>query len=441
MFRKNHYTFLLAIALFFVGTTAAFAQTGQARGKVELKNADGTTAPLADVALDIYRTDIKGKLPSAKTNKKGEFVILGLIPGGRYAIAVSGATITSDVFPDIKAGDEKLTITVVPGNGKPMTEEEVRQMLANAPKDIPTAELTAEQKKQQEEYLKQVADVEKSNKNTENINAIVNRSLKEGDEQFKAKNYDVAIARYDEGFNADPNFVGSAPVFLTKKATALINRATDKSNENAKAAPTVKAQAMVSVKKDYEDAILALDKSLTLLKESKEADPKVVKELVTVKSFTLEKRTEAYRLIARTGADRTKGKAARAAFQEYIDASTDPKVKANAQIMLAESLQESNDFDLAIVEFEKILAVEPNNVDALAGISLSLVNVGYSTFETDPAKGKEQFQQAANYLQKYLDVAPDTHKYKLEAKGIIETLKTEQGISSQKGAKTTKKKN
>jgi tetratricopeptide (TPR) repeat protein len=441
MFRKNYFTLLLAIVLFTVGNIQVFAQSGLARGVVQIKKADGTVAPVADAVIDIFRTDIAGKLPSGKTNKKGEFTILGLLPGGRYALAISAPGITSDVFPDIKAGDEKLTINVVEGNGVRLTDEEVRKLLANAPKDIPkSGELTAEQKKAQEEFEKKNAEIAEKNKNIENINAIVSRSLKEGNEQFNAKNYDAAIARYDEGINADPEFAPSASVLLNKKASALIIRGLDKSNETLKSEPAVRMQALVSVKKDFEDAIVSLDKSLALIKNSNETDPKLQKDFADIKLNDLEKRKEAYRLLAKTGADRSRGKDAHTAFQEYIDALTDPKVKTDMQLSLAETLQESNEFDLAIVEFEKILAADPNNVDALAGISLSLVNVGYITLEKNPAKGKEQFQQAANYLQKYLDLAPDTHKYKAEAKGIIDTLKNEQGVTSQKGSKTTKKK-
>ena len=442
MFRKNYFTFLLAIALFLTGSATAFAQAGMARGVVELKKADGTTAPLADVLIEVYRTDIKGKIPSAKTNKKGEFTILGFLPGARYALAVSAPSITADVFPDIKAGDEKIKLTVVEGDGKPLTEEEVRK-LVDAPKPASTnqtGELTKEQKKAQEDYQKQVADITEKNKKAESINATVNRSLKEGNELTEAKNYDAAIARFDEGINADPEFAPSATVLLNKKADALIKRGLNKSNETAKAAPAVRSQALVSVKKDFEDAIVALDRSIALIKNSNETDPKLQKDFASIKINDLEKRKEAFRLMAKTGADRTRSKDALVAFQEYIDAVTDPKEKINLQLSLAETLQDSNDFDLSIVEYEKILAADPNNVDALAGISLSLVNVGYLSLEKNPAKGKEQFQQAANHLQKYLDTAPDTHKYKAEAKGIIDTLKTEQGITSQKGGKTTRKK-
>ena len=440
MFRRNHFTFLLAVALFLTGSVAAFAQAGVARGTVQIKKADGTIVPVTDAVIDIYRTDIKGKLPSTKTNKKGEFTILGMLPGARYVLSISAPSIRADVAPGIKAGDEKIVVNAVQGDGKAFTEEEARKLIDSAPAPNQTQQLTAEQKKAQEEYEKQVADVTKKNKDIENINAITTRSNKEGDELYKAKNYDAAIVKYDEGIAADPDFAASAAILLTKKANVMINRATDKSNEAAKGDPKLRTQALVPVKKDYEDAIAALDRSLVLMKTSTETDPKIQKNFADVKMFSLERRTEAYRLMARTGANRERGKEALAAYQEYIDASTDPKVKVSSQLSLAETLQESNEFDLAIAEYEKILTTDANNVDALAGISLSLVNVGYITSEKNPAKGKEQLQQAANYLQKFLDIAPDTHKYKVEAKGIIDTLKNEQGINSQKGAKSTKKK-
>ncbi len=107
------------------------------------------------------------------------------------------------------------------------------------------------------------------------------------------------------------------------------------------------------------------------------------------------------------------------------------KKKSDAQLALAEALQDSNDFDQAIVEFEKILTTDAKNVDALAGAGFSLVNVGY--IKTD----KEKLQQGANYLQKFAELAPDTHKYKADAKALLDSLKKEQNVAPQK---TTKKK-
>ncbi|MGI8882772.1 MAG: hypothetical protein ACR2IA_00825, partial [Pyrinomonadaceae bacterium] len=78
MFRKNYYTFLLATALFLTSGLAVLAQTSPVRGRVELVKADGTKEPVAGAMVEPFRTDAKGKAPSAKTNKKGEFSFAGL---------------------------------------------------------------------------------------------------------------------------------------------------------------------------------------------------------------------------------------------------------------------------------------------------------------------------------------------------------------------------
>jgi hypothetical protein len=148
MFRKNYFTFLLAIALFMAGNLAVFAQTAPVRGQVVLKKADGTIVPLANAVIDVYRTDTKGKLPSGKTNSKGEFSFAGFPLGATFAFAVSAPNAAAQVFPGVKAGNEKVTITVVEGSGNRFTEDEARQAL-NAPAPVvnQTAELTPEQKR------------------------------------------------------------------------------------------------------------------------------------------------------------------------------------------------------------------------------------------------------------------------------------------------------
>jgi len=115
MLHKNYFTFLLAVALFFLGSAAVFAQTAPVRGKVVIKKADGTVVPVADAVIDVYRTDITGKFPSAKTNKKGEFSFAGFPAGARVALAVSAPGVRADIYPDIKGGDENLTLTVTEG--------------------------------------------------------------------------------------------------------------------------------------------------------------------------------------------------------------------------------------------------------------------------------------------------------------------------------------
>lgn len=438
MFRKNYFIFLLTIALFLAGSAAVSAQTAPMGGQVVLKKADGTTEPVAGAVVEVYRTDVKSKLPAGKTDKKGYFSFAGFMFGANYALSISAPNIKPEIIPNIKAGMDKVIINVFEGNGKKWTEEEVRQSLLNtAPAATGSAavkELSAAEKKAQEEYQKQVAAITEKNKKIEQSTVIIKRSLEEGTKAFQEKNYDLAIAKFDEGVNADPDFAGSAPVLLNNKSLALINRATNNYNQAVKGDPAAKAAAMQSVKKDFLEAISSSDKALIILKGATAADAAVQKNYEANKNFALSNRKEAYRLMIKTGVERTKGKEALVAFQEYLAVETDPAKKSAGQLALAEAMLDAQEFDQAILEFEKVLADDPNNVEALAGAGFSLVNVGYINND------KSKFQSGANYLQKFSELAPETHKFKADAKGLIETLKKEQNVAPQKSTKTATKK-
>ena len=90
-------------------------------------------------------------------------------------------------------------------------------------------------------------------------------------------------------------------------------------------------------------------------------------------------------------------------------------------------LLDLNESEQALAEYEKILAVNPTNVDALAGAGFAVINIGYNNGED-----KAKFQLGANYLQKFVDLAPDTNKDKAAAKETIETLKKSYKIVPQK---------
>ena len=441
MFRKNYFASLLTIALLLAGTVAVFAQTAPISGRVELKKADGTTAPVAGAMVEVFRTDIKAKFPSAKTDKKGNFNFAGLPIGSILTLSFSGQGVKPDFLANVKAGSENLVITLSEGDGNRLAENEVRGASNNAAASATTggeakpAELTAEQKKQQAEYEKKLSEATSKNKQIEQSTAIIKASLEQGSKAFEAKNFDLAIAKFDEGYNADPDFAGTAPVLLNNKSSVLINRATVNYNlavKNPDAA--AKKAAMDSVKADYANAVVASDKAITLLTGATASDAAVQKNYDANKFQALANRKEAYRLMTKTGADRSKGKETLAAFSEYIALEPDAKKKSDAQLALAEALQDSQEFDLAIVEFEKVLAQSPDNIEALAGAGFSLVNVGYISSD------KTKFQQGTNYLQRFSDLAPDSHKYKADAKGLIETLKKEQSVAPQKTGKPAARK-
>src|SRR6185369_2857395 len=118
----------LAVAIFIaVASAPAFAQVGERRGHVWMQQADGQKVPLADAQIDVFRTDMKAKYDT-KTNKKGEWVFAGLPFIGEYLVAVSHPTASPNFLAHVKAGrGVDVDITVTPGNGKRLTQDEIEK--------------------------------------------------------------------------------------------------------------------------------------------------------------------------------------------------------------------------------------------------------------------------------------------------------------------------
>ena len=91
-------------------------------------------------------------------------------------------------------------------------------------------------------------------------------------------------------------------------------------------------------------------------------------------------------------------------------------------------LFDANSFDKALAEYQKILATNPDDTDALVKSGMLLFNIG--AVNNDKAK----YQEAANYLQQFVDKAPDTDRLKADAKAILEELKNQQNVKAEKTA-------
>ena len=70
---RKYFVALFAIAILLASSLMALAQTAPVRGKVELKKGEVLT-PVEGAVVEVYRTDVKAKFPSVKTNKRCEFV-------------------------------------------------------------------------------------------------------------------------------------------------------------------------------------------------------------------------------------------------------------------------------------------------------------------------------------------------------------------------------
>jgi tetratricopeptide (TPR) repeat protein len=158
-----------------------------------------------------------------------------------------------------------------------------------------------------------------------------------------------------------------------------------------------------------------------------------LKQVEANKYFALSARAESMRLFT-TKVDSTKADAAVTAYQEYMAVETDPAKKTKAQNDMAQMLFDSGAHDKAKVEYEKILAERPDDADALANMGMILYSLGYANdAEGKKDQAKAQYQQAANYLQTFVEKAPDTHKLKASAKEVIEALKA-QNVQAEKPA-------
>ena len=426
--------------MLLAGSIAAFAQTAPVTGKVVITKADGSTVPAENALVEVYRTDIKSKMPSDKTNKKGEFSFAGLPLGATYVLSVSAPGAKPGYLPNVKAGNEKLLITLSEGDGKRWTEEEIRAALSGASSEATVAttsstELTEEQKKAQAERAKLEAEYASKIQKAESQFAVADRSLKDGNAAYQSKNYDIAIVKYEEGIQANPEFVGSAPVLLNNKATALMQRAVDFSNQaNKTTDATAKVELINKSKKDFADSVDAYNTSWMVLKKAPAAEISDQQIYEKNKYSALKGLKDTVRYMILTDkVDPAKAPVIATLLGEYFTLETDAAKKAEAETYVGDVYRLAGDSEKAIAEYKKVLEKSPNNADALAGLGLSQVNVGYNA---DGSINDVMMQEAINNLQRFSDIAPDNHKLKTEVKGMVEFLKTQ----NFKPQKTTPKK-
>jgi tetratricopeptide (TPR) repeat protein len=412
--------------MMLLSNLAVSAQVGQLFGEVVMQQADGTTVPAAGATVDVFRVDLPGKF-NTKTNNKGKFVFAGLPYVGTYIIAASAPNARPDVVGDVKAGREvNYKLTLGPGDGKRLTDAEAKSFTSNAgPAKTGGGESEADRKKR-EELLAKNAEIEAGNKKIEEANTVVTRTAKAGNEFLAAKNYDAAIAQYDEGINIDPTHPGQ-PVLLTNKSIALTNRGIQRYNESVKAADdAAKSSGREAAIKDWREGAETANKAVIFMnKEAAPTEPAALDRYNKSKYLALLARADAYRLLVSKG-DATQADAGLTAYQEYIAAETDPTKKIKAQVDAAEMLRAANAWEKALAEFKKILETNPDNVDALRGAGLSLF----------ASPNKADYQEAANFLQRFVDKAPDTHPEKASTKEALDFLKTQENVKPQKTTTT-----
>ena len=102
--------------------------------------------------------------------------------------------------------------------------------------------------------------------------------------------------------------------------------------------------------------------------------------------------------------------------------------------MLFETAGDQAGYERAIAEYQKILEKTPDDPDSFLRIGQAMFNIG-ALNNNDKAK----YQEASNYLQRYVDKAPES-QLRTEAKELIETMKHEANVTPEKITKPPAKK-
>ena len=423
MHRSYLFTSIIATAILVLSAIAASAQTGQLRGHVLLKQADGTTVKAADAVIDVFRIDLSGAYHT-KTDKKGEFVFAGLPFIGTYVVTASLPNAAPGFVKGVKVGrDVDYEIVLSPGDGRKLTLDDINKIKSGdaGPASSGGGGESAADKTKREELIKKNAEIEAANKKAENTNQIVGDSFKAGNAALTAKNYEEAVKQYDIGLAADPE----QAALLTNKSAALKALGVEKYNTAIQAKDDASRTGGIDTAKGYfKSAAEASDKAFDIIKKEPAAtDPNDQKRHEANKYAALSVRAEAYRLYV-SKADGTQADAGIAAFQDYIAVETDPAKKSKAQLDLAQMLLDAGAGDKAYAEYQKILAASPDDPDANLGAGLALYSTG----------DKAKYQEAANYFQHFVDKAPDTHKFKSDAKAILAEMKNTDNVVPEKTA-------
>ena len=429
-----------AVALLVISVSImASAQLGELRGHVWLQQTNGQKVPLADAQIDVFRTDMKAKFDT-RTNKAGEFLFAGLPFVGTYTVAASHPTAAPNWVRGVKAGrDIPCEITVLPGDGKRVTLEEIEKASGGAPATVmggsSAGTESAEDKARREELMRKNAEIEAANKKIMEANQIISRTFRAGNEALTAagisskekrvdealQKYTAAVAQYDEGLAADPE----QPAILTNKAVALKGRGVERFNAAATSktlSDAEKSAALKAAKDDFKAAAETANKAVALIKSQPvPTDPHELAIYTGNKYAAMLTNAESMRLFV-TKADQTQVEAGAAAFKDYLAIETDPAKKSKARFDMAQMLLDAGAADKALAEFRAILSTEPDSPEANLGAGLACYASG----------NKAQLQEAANYLQRFVELAPDTNPMKEDAKAIIMELKDFENVTPQK---------
>ncbi|MDQ2855619.1 MAG: caspase family protein, partial [Acidobacteriota bacterium] len=246
-------------------------------------------------------------------------------------------------------------------------------------------------------------EISRQNARNVEINATITRTFKAGNDALIAKNYDEAIRQYDEGLASD----AEQAALWTNKAQALKARGIGRYNSAITGNPAAKAAGLDLAKADFRAAVDAATKAVQLVKTQPAGDPAAEGRRLAALSV----QTESLRLFV-SKFDQSLADTADAAYREYFTVETDPAKKEKAQVDCAQMFFDSGDSEKAYSKFREVLAKNSNHLQANLGAGMALFAIG----------DKARFREAATYVKRFIDLAPDTNPLKADAKEILKAI-------------------
>jgi tetratricopeptide (TPR) repeat protein len=395
----------------------ALAQTTQIEGNVRLKAEDGTLKPVANATVDIYRTDIKGKW-DVKTDKNGHYVRLGMPVAGTFLVVVSGEGLAPSWINGVRllTGDP-INITAFPGDGTRMTLEQVQaaisqQKSGGAPAAAAPTISAADRAKMEtskKEYEAKKKEAEALQANFDQLRTRYNQGV----ELMKTNQYQAAMTEFEAASAGDP---GKHAAFaeLTYRANANL----------AEAHYQIGVDLFNQKKRDealphFQQAVESINKAINVATNSPE--PAAPTDLIVYYNILAKNSAliiEFYPLKDTKIIDDAMKVIEKA---EVLDAAN----KGKWGVTRANMLRFSGRTDEAIAAYKAVLAAEPNNIDAIYNMGLTLLG----------STEKERLQEAANALADFISKAPAEDKRVPDARNSLEVLKNEFKVQAEKPAK------
>jgi tetratricopeptide (TPR) repeat protein len=392
----------------------ALAQTTQIEGTIKLKADDGTMKNVPNALIDIYRTDIKGKW-DVKTDKNGHYVRLGMPVAGTFLVVVSGEGIEPTWVNGVRllSGDP-VDITVRPGDGTRMTLEQVQAAMNQQKSGVPAAPTVSAADKAKIELSKK--EYESKKKEAEALQANFDQlrtRYNAGVEMMKTNQYQAAMSEFEAAAGGDP---GKHAAFaeLTYRANANL----------AEAHYQIGVDLFNQKKRDearphFEQAVAAANKALSVATTSPE--PAAPTDLIVYYNILAKNAAlliEFYPLKDTKIVDDTLKSIEKV---EVLDAAN----KGKWGVIRANMLRFSGRTDEAIAAYKAVLAAEPNNIDAIYNMGLTLLG----------STEKATLQEAANALADFISKAPAEDKRVPDARNSLEVLKNEFKVQAEKPSK------